>query len=117
MGRSGPHTEHPNAVEFFEMTKCYTTKEAGELLRVCPETIRRIVREGAPHRRVGRKVLFTDADLAAILESKSMRGEVNPFRRKNKNKNESEITTNESSNHKSDGGSAAIEQSAVSASA
>lgn len=77
------------------MTKCYTTKEAGELLRVCPETMRRIVREGAPHRRVGRKVLFTDADLAAILESKNMRGEVNPFRRKSSKNSESEKTNNE----------------------
>lgn len=82
------------------MTKCFTTKEAGELLRVCPETMRRIVREGAPHRRVGRKVLFTESDLAAILESKNMRGEVNPFRRKSgssssNNNNESEKTNNE----------------------
>ena len=81
------------------MTKCFTTKEAGEILRVCPETIRRIVREGAPHRRVGRKVLFTESDLAAILESKNMRGEVNPFRRKSgsssNNNNESEKTNNE----------------------
>lgn len=96
------------------MTKCFTTKEAGEILRVCPETIRRIVREGAPHRRVGRKVLFTESDLAAILESKNMRGEVNPFRRKNgssssssnsNNNNESEKTNNEQQQQqrKSDG--------------
>ena len=77
-------------------------------MRVCPETIRRIVREGAPHRRVGRKVLFTESDLAAILESKNMRGEVNPFRRKSgssNNNNESEKTNNEQQQQqrKSDG--------------
>jgi len=50
--------------------------------------------EGVPHRRVGRKVLFTESDLAAILESKSMRGEVNPFARKPKT-TVSENTNNE----------------------
>ncbi len=96
------------------MTKCFTTKEAGEILRVCPETIRRIVREGAPHRRVGRKVLFTEADLAAILESKNMRGEVNPFRRKSSrnNNNESEKTNNEQQ-QQSDGGCTVATDTAV----
>lgn len=89
------------------MTKCYTTKEAGEVLRVCAETIRRIVREGAPHRRVGRKVLFTEADLAAILESKNMRGEVNPFARKKNRNNESEKTNNEQQ-HNADGGGSVV---------
>jgi hypothetical protein len=50
--------------------------------------------EGFSHRRVGRKVLFTESDLAAILESKSMRGEKNPFARKQKT-TVSENTTNE----------------------
>lgn len=97
------------------MTKCFTTKEAGEVLRVCPETIRRIVREGAPHRRVGRKVLFTEADLAAILESKNMRGEVNPFARKKRN-NESENTNNEQQEqHNADGGGSAVAADSVNA--
>lgn len=101
------------------MTKCFTTKEAGELLRVCPETMRRIVREGAPHRRVGRKVLFTESDLAAILESKNMRGEVNPFRRKSSSRNsnnESEKTNNEQQqqpSNESDGGSTVAADNAV----
>lgn len=101
------------------MTKCFTTKEAGELLRVCPETMRRIVREGAPHRRVGRKVLFTESDLAAILESKNMRGEVNPFRRKSSSRNsnnESEKTNNEQQQQPSnepDGGSTVAADNAV----
>jgi hypothetical protein len=64
-------------------------------LRICKETLLRMVRvEGVPHRRVGRKVLFTESDLAAILESKSMRGEVNPFARKPKT-TVSENTNNE----------------------
>lgn len=100
------------------MTKCFTTKEAGELLRVCPETMRRIVREGAPHRRVGRKVLFTESDLAAILESKNMRGEVNPFRRKSSKNNESEKTNNEQQqqqqpSNEPDGGGTVAADSAV----
>lgn len=64
--------------------KCYTTETAAELLNVCEETLRRLCREGAQHRRVGRRILFTDADLAALLESKLMRDEVNPFARKKK---------------------------------
>lgn len=54
--------------------------------------------EGVPHRRVGRKVLFTESDLAAILESKSMRGELNPFRRQPKQV-VSENTNNEQQQH------------------
>ena len=64
--------------------KCYTTETAAELLNVCEETLRRLCREGAQHRRVGRRILFTDADLSALLESKLMRDEVNPFARKKK---------------------------------
>jgi excisionase family DNA binding protein len=64
--------------------KCYTTKTAAEMLNVCSETLRRLCREGAQHRRVGRRILFTESDLAALLESKVMRDEVNPFGRKTK---------------------------------
>ena len=77
------------------MTQCFTSAEAADRLRICKETLLRMVRvEGVPHRRVGRKVLFTESDLAAILESKSMRGEVNPFARKPKT-TVSENTNNE----------------------
>ena len=77
------------------MTQCFTSAEAADRLRICKETLLRMVRvEGFSHRRVGRKVLFTESDLAAILESKSMRGEVNPFRRQPKQV-VSENTTNE----------------------
>ena len=86
--------------------RCYTTSEAAEMLRVCSETIRRLVREGAPHRRVGRKVLFTQADLADILEDKAMRGEVNPFRRKPKQEQTNLEHTNEQQpSNQPDGGS------------
>lgn len=64
--------------------KCYTTETAAELLNVCEETLRRLCREGAQHRRVGRRILFTESDIAALLESKLMRDEVNPFARKKK---------------------------------
>jgi hypothetical protein len=46
--------------------------------------LRRLCREGAQHRRVGRRILFTESDLAALLESKVMRDEVNPFGMKTK---------------------------------
>ena len=89
------------------MTQCFTSAEAADRLRICKETLLRMVRvEGVPHRRVGRKVLFTESDLAAILESKSMRGEVNPFARKPKT-TVSENTNNEQQpTNQSDGGSA-----------
>ena len=68
----------------FSNMKCYTTETAAEMLNLCEETLRRLCREGAQHRRVGRRILFTEADLAALLESKLMRDEVNPFARKAK---------------------------------
>ena len=43
------------------------------------------------HRRVGRRILFTESDIAALLESKIMRDEVNPFARKLKVKQEEEV--------------------------
>ena len=53
------------------------------MLQICTETLRRIVRhDGIQHRRIGRRILFTESDIAAILESKIMRDEVNPFARK-----------------------------------
>mgnify|MGYP001218761265 CR=1 FL=1 len=71
--------------------KCYTTKIAAQMLHVCEETLRRLCREGVQHRRVGRRILFTESDIAALLESKIMRDEVNPFARKLKVKQEEEV--------------------------
>lgn len=62
--------------------KVYTAKAAAEMMQICCETLRRLVREGAQHRRVGRRILFTEADIAAMLESKLMTGAVNPYARK-----------------------------------
>lgn len=69
---------------FQRTMKCYTTETAAEMLNLCEETLRRLCREGAQHRRVGRRILFTESDIAALLESKIMRDEVNPFARKAK---------------------------------
>ncbi|MEI7776700.1 MAG: helix-turn-helix domain-containing protein [Verrucomicrobiota bacterium] len=68
--------------------KIYTAKDAAKMMQICSETLRRLCREGAQHRRVGRRILFTDSDIAALLESKAMRSEVNPFARKPKAKEE-----------------------------
>ena len=86
--------------------KVYTAKDAAAMLQICTETLRRIVREGAQHRRVGRRILFTEADIAAILESRMMTGAVNPYARKPKSSNEH--TTNEQQQHNADGGSSAV---------
>lgn len=83
--------------------KVYTAKDAAAMLQICTETLRRIVREGAQHRRVGRRILFTEADIAAILESKVMTGAVNPYARK-----QPKHTTNEQQQHNADGGSSAV---------
>jgi phage antirepressor YoqD-like protein len=65
--------------------KVYTAKATAAMLQICTETLRRIVRQdGIQHRRVGRRILFTEADIAAILESRLMKGEVNPYARKPK---------------------------------
>ena len=71
--------------------KCYTTETAAEMLNLCEETLRRLCREGVQHRRVGRRILFTESDIAALLESKIMRDEVNPFARKIKVQQEEEV--------------------------
>ena len=40
------------------------------MLQICCETLRRIVRhDGVQHRRIGRRILFTESDIAAMLES------------------------------------------------
>jgi predicted site-specific integrase-resolvase len=84
--------------------KIYTAKAAAEMMQICTETLRRLVREGAQHRRVGRRILFTEADIAAMLESKLMTGAVNPYARKQKQNTEN---TNEQQQptDKPDGGS------------
>jgi hypothetical protein len=60
--------------------KVYTAKQTAAMLQICCETLRRIVRnDGIQHRRIGRRILFTEADIAAILESRAMTGAVNPY--------------------------------------
>lgn len=65
--------------------KVWTVAEAASELKICKETLRRFCREGAPHRRIGRKILFTAADITALME-RSLMTEVNPFARKDKQK-------------------------------
>ena len=75
--------------------KVYTAKQTAAMLQICCETLRRIVRnDGIQHRRIGRRILFTEADIAAILESRAMTGAVNPYASK-KPKQQTENTTYE----------------------
>jgi hypothetical protein len=85
--------------------KVYTAKATAAMLQICTETLRRIVRnDGIQHRRIGRRILFTEADIAAILESRAMTGAVNPYASKkpkqqnNENTNEQQPSSNDSSN-------------------
>ena len=69
------------------------------MLQICTETLRRIVRhDGIQHRRIGRRILFTESDIAAILESRATNGAVNPYARKTskqqENKNEQPSSDN-----------------------
>jgi predicted site-specific integrase-resolvase len=62
--------------------KVYTAKATAAILQICTETLRRIVRhDGIQHRRIGRRILFTESDIAAILESRATTGAVNPYKR------------------------------------
>jgi hypothetical protein len=75
--------------------KVYTAKQTAAMLQICCETLRRIVRnDGIQHRRIGRRILFTEADIAAILESRAMTGAVNPYAAK-KPKQQNNENTNE----------------------
>jgi hypothetical protein len=85
--------------------KVFTAKDTAKMLQICTETLRRIVRnDGIQHRRIGRRILFTEADIAAILESRAMTGAVNPYAAKkpkqqnNENTNEQQPSSNDSSN-------------------
>ena len=79
------------------------------MLRVCTKTLRKYVRDGASHRRVGKKLIFTESDLAGILESNAMRGEVNPYyQRKKTQLNEN---TNEQQQQSSSDNTAATDAS------
>jgi hypothetical protein len=81
--------------------KVYTAKQTAAMLQICCETLRRIVRvDGIQHRRIGRRILFTEADIAAILESRAMTGAVNPYAAK-KQKQQTE-NTNEQQQPSSD---------------
>ena len=81
--------------------KVFTAKQTAAMLQICTETLRRIVRtDGIQHRRIGRRILFTEADIAAILESRAMTGAVNPYApRKQKQQTEN---TNEQQQPSSD---------------
>lgn len=71
--------------------KIFTAKDAAKMLCICTETLRRIVRhDGIQHRRIGRRILFTESDIAAILESRLMTGAVNPYARKPENTSNNE---------------------------
>jgi phage antirepressor YoqD-like protein len=62
--------------------KVFTAKDTAKMLQICTETLRRIVRhDGIQHRRIGRRILFTESDIAAILESRATNGAVNPYKR------------------------------------
>ena len=99
-----PFTEQTNADEI--LMKVYTAKAAAAMMQICTETLRRLVREGAQHRRVGRRILFTEADIAAMLESKLMTGAVNPYARKPKQQQTNLEHTNEQQpSNQPDGGS------------
>ena len=77
--------------------KVWTIEEAARDLKVCRETLRRLIRAGAPHRRVGRKILLTASDMTALIEGRLVT-EANPFARKEKQK---EWNTNATSNTQS----------------
>ena len=73
--------------------KVFTAKQTAAMLQICTETLRRIVRhDGIQHRRIGRRILFTEADIAAILESRAMTGAVNPYAAKKQTKQQTENT-------------------------
>ena len=83
--------------------KVYTAKATAEMLQICTETLRRIVRnDGIQHRRIGRRILFTEADIAAILESRAMTGAVNPYASKKPKQQNNENTTYEQQPSSSD---------------
>jgi hypothetical protein len=88
--------------------KVYTAKQTAAMLQICCETLRRIVRnDGIQHRRIGRRILFTEADIAAILESRAMTGAVNPYAKKTNKQPQIENTTYEQQpTNQSDGSSA-----------
>jgi len=95
--------------------KVYTAKQTAAMLQICTETLRRIVRnDGIQHRRIGRRILFTEADIAAILESRAMTGAVNPYAKKTNKQPQIENTTYEQPSSNIDGGSAVAASAATS---
>jgi len=87
--------------------KVYTAKQTAAMLQICCETLRRIVRnDGIQHRRIGRRILFTESDIAAILESRAMTGAVNPYAKKTNKQPQIENTTYEQPSSNIDGSSA-----------
>lgn len=69
--------------------KFYTVKEAADVLRVHPETVKRILRNtGAKHRRAGNKIILSEADVAGLLEVRGESRLTNPFVGNRDNKSE-----------------------------
>jgi excisionase family DNA binding protein len=51
------------------MEKFYTTVEVADRLRIHPQTLREWIRDGIVRaRRIGRRLLFTEADIQAALK-------------------------------------------------
>lgn len=91
--------------------KVFTAKQTAAMLQICCETLRRIVRkDGIQHRRIGRRILFTESDIAAILESRATIGAVNPYaskkpkQQKDENKNEQQQPSSDDSNATTESG-------------
>jgi len=52
------------------MTKVYSKKEAAKELRISLPTLNRYMKKGkAPYRKIGDRVVFTESDLTAFLDS------------------------------------------------
>jgi hypothetical protein len=90
--------------------KVYTAKATAAMLQICTETLRRIVRnDGIQHRRIGRRILFTEADIAAILESRAMTGAANPYAAKKPKPQNNENTNEQQQQPSSDSSNATSE--------
>ena len=82
--------------------KVFTAKQTAAMLQICCETLRRIVRkDGIQHRRIGRRILFTESDIAAILESRATIGAVNPYASKKPKQQKNENTNEQQQQHSS----------------
>jgi len=90
--------------------KVFTAKQTAAMLQICCETLRRIVRkDGIQHRRIGRRILFTESDIAAILESRATIGAVNPYASKKPKQQKNENTNEQQQQPSSDDSNATTE--------